>query len=574
MYDSRHGKDAESAEEDGFPLIDLDDDGSMERDMEIGDISLYVDVLADNADFLNKNSENEYTHPEFNAEVDMENPTFKLGMCFSNAKEFREAVRNHAIKNGRNVRFVKNTPNKLRAMCSEGCGWLIYASKVQREHTLQVKTFNSVHTCNRTLQVPQISTKWLANKYCDRLRNNPTWPGASMKKTMEFENVLKLSRTMVYRARAISMSMITGNEEEQFWMLRSYCQALLDANPGSTCIIKIEQCQDQFKFRGVYICLDALRRGFVEGCRRFVGFDGCHLSSGYKGILLVAVGVDCNNQMYPFAWAIVGQETYKTWHWFISLIAEDLGITDPENSKYWTFLCDKQKGLVQALAHLMPEAEHRFCLRHLYENFKLHHRGVELKKLLWKAAMATRVCDFDLAMAQLKAVDEKAYDWLSQRPPVQWSKSYFRTNSKCDISLNNWCESFNKSIIDARDKPIITMLETIRAQLMERIHKQRDGMTKYTGVICPNIQKILDLQKQFSVSWIPTWNGEDEFELSGPYGDKRVVNIRHRSCSCRRWDISRIPCCHAVAALIYIREEPEKWVHTSFSKKTNIHANI
>ncbi|KAK3440773.1 hypothetical protein EUGRSUZ_B01037 [Eucalyptus grandis] len=514
------------------------------------------------------NGENEYTHPKFNAEVDMENPVFKLGMCFSNAEEFRKAVRNHAIKNGRKVRFVKNTPNKLRAVCSNGCDWLIYDSKVQREHTLQVKTFNSIHTCNRALHVPQISTKWLANKYCDRLRNNPTWPGASMKKTMESENVLKLSRTMVYRARATAMSMITGNEEEQFWMLRSYCQALLDANPGSTCIIKTEQYQDQYKFKAVYICLDALRRGFVEGCRRFVGFDGCHLSSGYRGILLAAVGIDGNNQMYPFAWAVVGQETYKTWHWFISLIIEDLGITDPENSKYWTFLCDKQKGLVQALANLMPEVEHRFCLRHLYENFKLHHRGVELKKLLWKAAMATRVCDFDLAMEELKAINKKAYEWLSQRPPVQWSKSYFRTSSKCDISLNNWCESFNKSIIDARDKPIITMLEAIRVQLMERIHKQRDGMAKYTGMICPNIQKILDLQKQFSASWIPSWNGEDEFELSGPYGDKRVVNIRHRSCSCRRWDISGISCCHAVAALIYMREDPEKWVHTSFSKET------
>ncbi|XP_039166588.1 uncharacterized protein LOC104417970 [Eucalyptus grandis] len=297
------------AREDGFAFVDLDElymrnvscankDGSMERDMEVGDISQYVDVLADNVDFLNMNGENEYTHPEFNAEVDMENPVFKLGMCFSNAEEFRKAVRNHAIKNGRKV---------------------------------------------RALHVPQISTKWLANKYCDRLRNNPTWPGASMKKTMESENVLKLSRTMVYRARATAMSMITGNEEEQFRMLRSYCQALLDANPGSTCIIKTEQYQDQYKFKAVYICLDALRRGFVEGCRRFVGFDGCHLSSGYRGILLAAVGIDGNNQMYPFAWAVVGQETYKTWHWFISLIIEDLGITDPENSKYWTFLCDKRR---------------------------------------------------------------------------------------------------------------------------------------------------------------------------------------------------------------------------------------
>jgi len=329
MYDS--GCD-EVAREDDFAFVDLDElykknvsyadgDGLMEGDMEVGDISQYVDVLADNVNFLEMDGKNEYTHPEFNAKVDMENPVFKLGMCFSNAEEFKKAVRNHAIKNGRKVRFVKNTHNKLRAVCSDGCDWLIYASKVQREHTLQVKTFNPIHTCNRALHVPQISTKWLANKYCDRLRNNPTWPGASMKKTMESENVLKLSRTMVYRARATAMSMIIGNEEEQFWMLRSYCQALLDTNLGSTCIIKIEQYQDQFKFKGVYICLDALRRGFLEGCRRFVGFDGCHLSSRYKGVLLAAVGIDANNQMYPFAWAVVRQEIYKTWHWFISLIA-------------------------------------------------------------------------------------------------------------------------------------------------------------------------------------------------------------------------------------------------------------
>ncbi|XP_030475933.2 uncharacterized protein LOC115693102 [Syzygium oleosum] len=418
MSDSRC---VDGIEEDGFDITDLDElyrrnvrctdgEGSMGRGMEVGETSLYVDTLSDNVDFMNMSSPVEYTHPEFNAEVDMENLVFKLGMFFSNAKEFREAVRNHAIKNGRRVRFTKNTSKKLRAVCSNGCDWLIYASKVQREHTLQVKTFNPVHTCNRALHVPQVSSKWLANKYCDRLRNNPTWSDASLKKAMESENVLKLSKTMVYRVRAIAMSMITGNEDEQFWMLRSYCQALLDSNPGSTCVIKSEQCQDQFKFRGVYICLDALRRGFLEGCRCFMGFDGCHLSSGYKGILLAAVGIDGNDQMYPFAWAIVGQETYKTWQWFISMIVEDLGSTDPANSKYWTFLCDKQKGLVQALANLMPEAENRFCLRHLYENFRLHHKGLELKILVWKAAMATRVCDFDLAMEELKAVDRKAYD--------------------------------------------------------------------------------------------------------------------------------------------------------------------
>ncbi|XP_030525043.2 uncharacterized protein LOC115737179 [Rhodamnia argentea] len=493
MCDSRS---AEGIEEYGFAIIDLDElhgrnarcveGSSMRSDIEVGDISLYANASSDNVDFLNMDSQFEYTHPEFNADVDME----KLGMCFSNAKEFREAIKNYAIKNGRQVRFAKNAPNKVRAVCSEGCGWLIYASKMQGEQTLQVKTYNPIHKCNRALHVPQVSSKWLAKKYCDRLRNNPTWPGASMKKTMESENVLKLSRTMVYRARATAMSMVTGNEREQFRMLRSYCQALLDSNPRSTFVIKSEQCQDQSKFRGVYICLDALRRGFLEGCRRFVGFDGCHLSSGYKGVLLAFVGLDGNNQMYPFAWAVVGQETYETRTWFISMMAEDPGIGDPTNSKYWTFLCDKQKGLVQALANLMPEVEHIFCLRHLYENFRLRHKGMELKRLVWKATMATRVCDFNLAMEELKAVNEKAHDWLSQRPPVQWSKSHFGTSSKCDASLNNRCESFNKSIIDAGDKPIITLVEAIRVQLMERIHKQKDGLANYNGVICPKIREI------------------------------------------------------------------------------------
>ncbi|KAI5663496.1 hypothetical protein M9H77_22819 [Catharanthus roseus] len=33
----------------------------------------------------------------FNAERNMQNPSFKLGMGFSNATEFRDAVRNHVI---------------------------------------------------------------------------------------------------------------------------------------------------------------------------------------------------------------------------------------------------------------------------------------------------------------------------------------------------------------------------------------------------------------------------------------------------------------------------------------------
>lgn len=90
-------------------------------------------------------SQIEYRHLEFNVEVNMENNVFELGMCFINAKGFREVVENYAVKNGKRVRFIKNEPIKLRAICSKSSDWLIYASKVYREHTLRVKIFKLVH---------------------------------------------------------------------------------------------------------------------------------------------------------------------------------------------------------------------------------------------------------------------------------------------------------------------------------------------------------------------------------------------------------------------------------------------
>lgn len=66
-----------------------------------------------------------------------------------------------------------------------------------------------IHVIELLMYVHQVNTKWVASKYYDRLRNNPIWPNASMKKMLEFENVLKLSRTMVYRVKAKAMSIIT-----------------------------------------------------------------------------------------------------------------------------------------------------------------------------------------------------------------------------------------------------------------------------------------------------------------------------------------------------------------------------
>ncbi|KAK8941444.1 hypothetical protein KSP39_PZI010282 [Platanthera zijinensis] len=163
-------------------------------------------------------------------------------------------------------------------------------------------------------------------------------------------------------------------------------------------------------------------------------------------------------------------------------------------------------------------------------------------------------------MEKLKACDRRAYDWVRARPEKHWAKSHFNVWPKCDMLLNNFCESFNNVILKARDKPIITMLETIRVILMKRLHIQRAKVLKLSGEVCPSIQKFLENNKKEASSYILVWNGGDKFEVQGWNGDKWTVDLTLRNCSCRRWELTGIPCVHATSCLFYRRESVEDYV--------------
>lgn len=124
------------------------------------------------------------------------------------------------------------------------------------------------------------------------------------------------------------------------------------------------------------------------------------------------------------------------------------------------------------------------------------------------------------------------------------------------------CEAFNKFILELRDKPIINLMEGIKVYLMQRIVSQMEKMLRYNGPICPKIQEIYEKIKREAGGWTPEWCGDDQyslFEVSKNF-KKFVVNINKRTCSCRKWDLNSIPCCHGVACLWQNNYNPEAYV--------------
>lgn len=279
--------------------------------------------------------------------------------------------------------------------------------------------------------------------------------------------------------------------------------------------------------------------------------------------MLTAVGMDANNCIYPFAYAVVSKEKKKTWLWFLELLKEDLNV---QNTGLYTFMTDKQKGLIDAVAELFPNAAHRFCVRHLYNNFKGDFKGLVLKEILWKAARASTVPAFQKAMAEMKKADPKAYDWLNARPAINWTRSHFDPFPKCDILLNNLSESFNAAILPARDKPIITMLERIRSILMESTKRRRETMIRCKDPICPKIRKRLDKIREVK-GWIPRYFGNEQFQVEGSNEQFRV-DLKNRTCGCRKWDLCGIPCVHASAAYNKLDLDPMDFVHECYKVST------
>ena len=91
------------------------------------------------------------------------------------------------------------------------------------------------------------------------------------------------------------------------------------------------------------------------------------MKSYHKAQLLWAIGIDADNGYYLIAYAVVEKEWYESWSWFLKLLKEDLNL---EDSLGITFMTDRQKGLVESIGEIWPNCEHRFCVRHMYANFK------------------------------------------------------------------------------------------------------------------------------------------------------------------------------------------------------------
>ncbi|RVW75039.1 Serine/threonine-protein phosphatase 7 long form-like [Vitis vinifera] len=249
---------------------------------------------------------------------------FMVGQVFNSKADLQHAAKLYSISAHQEYVVVESTTKLLVLRCKKAkqsqCPWKLRAMVVKGTTSFAINKYNGPHKCvnpclNRDHQ--QLDSNLIA---------------------AHIQGMIKAQFTL-------SVAAIQAK-------LPHFFIALEQANPGCVVISKT--------FPGIMENTEIFQRVFwtfhpsIEGfkhCRPVLSIDGTHLYGKYKGTLMIAMGCDGNNQLFPLAFALTE---------------------------------DRHPGIMAAMSdvHLgwsEPYAYHRVCMRHLatipFEKWALSHDG-------------------------------------------------------------------------------------------------------------------------------------------------------------------------------------------------------
>nr|KAJ0195883.1 hypothetical protein LSAT_V11C700382650 [Lactuca sativa] len=247
--------------------------------------------------------------------------TKELGKdSFKDKEELIRAIKIYSIKTHKQFVVIETRPTLWTIRCKlhsqSGCKWQVRAIKRNE--------YIGPHTClnnNISQDHPNLDGNLIAQETKHLIKEQPS---ISIP-TLKAEIVEKLgyipSYKKVWTGKQKAIEQLFGNWEESYSVLPKFICVLQKFNPGTIVewLVSRSTNVEPMEFRRVFWAFAPSIKGFVH-CRTVISIDGIHLYGKYKGTMMIAMGVDGNNQNLPLAFAIVENESYDSWNWFLSFI--------------------------------------------------------------------------------------------------------------------------------------------------------------------------------------------------------------------------------------------------------------
>ncbi|GLU05181.1 hypothetical protein SLE2022_222940 [Rubroshorea leprosula] len=496
-----------------------------------------------------------------------ENTITGVDQRFGSINEFREALHKYSIAHGFAYRYKKNDSRRVTVVCkAQGCPWRIYASRLATTQLVSIKKMNPKHTCEgATAKAGHRSTRgWVGSIIKEKLKTTPNYKPKDIAEDIRREYGVQLNYSQARRAKKIAKDQLQGSFKEAYALIPYFCEKIKETNPGS---IATFTTKDDSSFHRLFFSFHASISGFQQGCRPLLLLDSTPVNSKYPANLLSATAADAQDGIFPVAFAIVDAEDEENWHWFLQELKSAASM-----SSQITFISDFQHGLKKALAEIFDQSHHSYCLRHLAEQLIRELKGQfshEARRLLisdfYSAANALTLDGFKQATENIKAISSDAYDWVIQSEPEHWASAFFG-GARYNHTSSNFGHPFYGWVSEAGELPITQMIDVLRGKLMESIYKHRIEASQWTTKLTPSNEEKLQTETAVARSFQVLLTQGNVFEVRGE--SVYVVDIDHWDCSCKGWQLTGLPCCHAIAVSECIGKSPYDFCSRYFTTES------
>ncbi|XP_020271000.1 uncharacterized protein LOC109846189 [Asparagus officinalis] len=330
--------------------------------------------------------------------------SFKKGDLYESKEKLIHALRSYAIVKNIKFRPTKNNTTSYNAVCfshndgededlgghhdgNANCPWKLNSrSGVRVGGQFKITTYNGLHTCsNPRLEMnnKHASSSYIYRLILPHLREDLELRSKDIRLLVHKATNLDVSYNKCWNDRRKAMIKIFGDWDKSYEILPHYLEALKSENPGTVYEVSSDPLDgEERRFTGVFWAFGPSIAGF-QYYRPLLSIDDTHLYDKYKGVLLVTTGVDANGGLFPLAFAVVDIKNTENWMWFFACIRYYITSV---GARPITFISDRMKGIPRALQQHFPSSHaHRYCLRHIKDNFKKKYGNGQVQDLLWQA---------------------------------------------------------------------------------------------------------------------------------------------------------------------------------------------
>ncbi|XP_012846418.1 PREDICTED: uncharacterized protein LOC105966411 [Erythranthe guttata] len=288
-----------------------------------------------------------------------------VGQVFEEGVEnFRKCLVKFAYQCGFQFEYLKNDKRRVTAVCkykeAKVFPWRIHTFVNINNGFFYIRTFNKycgVVLC-RSKKI-RISTEIVGELKVGDIRIMPRMTPTDVVEQVRDKYGINVTYYVAWNATNKARGAVFGDHRSSYSALIAYLKEGERANPGS--VFDVQYVQETLAFKRCFIAFSGCLIGF-RACRPMIQIDGTFLKGKFGGILLSAVSKDAND---------VHGENDDNWDWFLALLKYAI-----KDDRVFTFISDKQHGILVRVKKVFPDSFHSFCLKHMTGNLNNKFKGV------------------------------------------------------------------------------------------------------------------------------------------------------------------------------------------------------